>query len=293
MSLTWLARKLTDEAQPVSIATLSYWRSGQRQPEHAHSLEALGTLEDLLRLPAGHLRSLLGPSRRSSPENTTSLDQLLPGNPQIRAALSGLGFGLDPEVDVLSMHCSVDVNAHRRVERIAIRSLWRARRDGVRVVPFVHKLRNPAHGPPPVVETVAGCRRGEDHHDPVSGAYVAQIILDRELAMGETALGEVEVVGVNGVVPEVHYIYGATRRIRESVIWLRFKPGMVPRQVEEFAISGTLDHHLMVTPTHGQTHLVQRSFGPGLLGFRWSWEVGEPLADLPTLKLPRPRSGLS
>ncbi|MGL5826212.1 MAG: hypothetical protein ACRCYU_15570, partial [Nocardioides sp.] len=49
VSLTWLHRRLGEEAHPISIATLSYWRSGQRQPEHARSRDALGILEDLLR----------------------------------------------------------------------------------------------------------------------------------------------------------------------------------------------------------------------------------------------------
>ena len=67
VSLEYLRGRLQDLGTPLSVATLSYWRSGRSQPEHQTSLEALTTLEELLYLPAGHLRSRLRPSKRSGP----------------------------------------------------------------------------------------------------------------------------------------------------------------------------------------------------------------------------------
>ncbi len=64
ITLARLRRQLADDGNVVSMATLSYWRSGDRQPEGAQSLAIVEGIEDRLRLRRGHLSALLGPSAR-------------------------------------------------------------------------------------------------------------------------------------------------------------------------------------------------------------------------------------
>lgn len=70
LSLEKLYRRLQDVGSPVSIATLSYWRAGHRRPEQPASLEALDALEEILGVPAGHLRTKLEMTRRSPGSGT-------------------------------------------------------------------------------------------------------------------------------------------------------------------------------------------------------------------------------
>jgi hypothetical protein len=67
VSLVWLRDRLAERGNPVSLTTLSYWRSGRRNPEGVGSLAAIAEIEDLLDLPPEHLTSRLGPPRRVGP----------------------------------------------------------------------------------------------------------------------------------------------------------------------------------------------------------------------------------
>src|SRR3954470_12026440 len=63
LSLDRIQARLRARGTPVSIAALSYWQSGKRQPERNDSLTALAELETILKLPAGSLLALLPPPR--------------------------------------------------------------------------------------------------------------------------------------------------------------------------------------------------------------------------------------
>lgn len=63
LSLAAVRRRLAGQGNPVSMATLSYWRTGQRRPG-PRSLEVVRGLEVELDLPPGHLvRAMTGTSR--------------------------------------------------------------------------------------------------------------------------------------------------------------------------------------------------------------------------------------
>ncbi|KQZ23070.1 hypothetical protein [Microbacterium sp. Root553] len=67
ITLARLRSQLIDDGNPVSMATLSYWRSGDRQPEGAQSLSVVDGIEDRLGLHRGHLGGLLRASARLGP----------------------------------------------------------------------------------------------------------------------------------------------------------------------------------------------------------------------------------
>jgi len=54
-------------ASPVSLTTLSYWRSGDRHPEGAGSYAAIREIENLLGIQEDALVSKIGPHRRVGP----------------------------------------------------------------------------------------------------------------------------------------------------------------------------------------------------------------------------------
>ncbi|WP_311258835.1 hypothetical protein [Microbacterium sp. WCS2018Hpa-9] len=67
ITLARLRSQLIDDGNRVSMATLSYWRSGDRQPEGPQSLSVVDGIEDRLGLHRGHLGSLLVPTSRLGP----------------------------------------------------------------------------------------------------------------------------------------------------------------------------------------------------------------------------------
>lgn len=58
MTLSELSKRLSGDGNPVSLATLSYWRSGGRQPGEASS-PIVDSIEGILRLPVGALVDLV------------------------------------------------------------------------------------------------------------------------------------------------------------------------------------------------------------------------------------------
>jgi hypothetical protein len=63
LSLDRVRARLARHGVQVSIATLSYWRSGRSRPERRDSLRAVRILEEQFGLSPGSLTELLGPRR--------------------------------------------------------------------------------------------------------------------------------------------------------------------------------------------------------------------------------------
>src|SRR5438270_2442358 len=61
LSLNRIQYRLRERGLVVSSATLSYWQSGRRRPMRHDSVQVVRTLEELLRVPAGSLTTLLDP----------------------------------------------------------------------------------------------------------------------------------------------------------------------------------------------------------------------------------------
>jgi hypothetical protein len=274
VSLEWLRGRLADLGTPVSAATLSYWRSGRSQPEHQTSLDALATLEEVLYLPAGHLRSRLRPSRRPGPTGgTRSLAALMGGSPAVRHGLEQLGYDPDePESMVeTSTHVTFDLDQEGRGRSAVSRSVWKALRDGAHGLPFVFRLRGTRDSVPEFVAR-KGCSIGKTHSDTVAGIFGVELLLERPLMTGETAISEHQVLVPADAEPQTFYEVYVTRRLTEAVLWVRFDPDRVPAYCEAYADDLRSQSH-QVLRLHGTTsaHHVVRNFGPGKIGIRWRW----------------------
>jgi transcriptional regulator with XRE-family HTH domain len=166
----------------VSVPTLSNWQSGRRRPERPESLRALAELERVLDLPPTALRSLLGPPRPRGRAAQTS-------GPRALAAAWGDAAGhLLSTVDTRSDENLVRLSHHDTVRVLAnlvcvsTRQVLRARQSGVdrlvvvwdnsfaRIIPRRH------------------CRLGRVTS--AAGLTVAELIFDRPLVRGETAIIE-------------------------------------------------------------------------------------------------------
>lgn len=274
VSLEWLHRRLTALGTPVSVATLSYWRSGRSQPEHQTSLEALGTLEELLYLPTGHLQSRLRPSRRPGPAGSSkSLGELMGGSAAVRHALRQLGYDPDDYESMVetSTQVTFDVDAHGRGRSAVTRSVWKALRDGAQGQPFVFRMKG-SSGSIPEFRAVSGCSIGKSHTDLDSGTFATEVLLERALLAGETAICEHRVLLPADASADPFYEIYPTRRLSEAMLWIRFDPARVPVHCEAYTEdSRTLDTHILSLRGSTSAHHVVRNFGPGKMGIRWCW----------------------
>lgn len=168
----------------MSIATLSYWRAGHRRPEQPASLEALDALEEILGVPAGHLRTKLEMTRRSPGSGTRkSLDEVMPQGDRVRELLTDLGFPQTSSLLELATQVTVDMDERGHGSSYTARGVFRGVRDGVDRLPFVFWMEGP-DAELPKFEPMHGCEMGRSVVDAEAGIYALELLLELPLGGG-------------------------------------------------------------------------------------------------------------
>ncbi|GAA2066444.1 hypothetical protein GCM10009839_92810 [Catenulispora yoronensis] len=280
LTLEEVRARLVGQGAHVSLASLSYWRRGRSRPERAESLRVVHALEQVLDLPVDALISQLGPRRPrgrwlSRPLGT--LDPTAAWN-----ADTGLGELLDEVAPVhsgvarLAIHDLYLVGPDREEVLVSTRMVVRSHVDRVSRMPVMYRQYEPDGRPPPVVRAVRGCRFGRLRSDPDSGFLVGELVLDRVLGVGETAVVEWEATGVSqpGVDTDFyHRVFPA--HVGEYLLQVQFSPEAFParccsytRRTETAPDRSTQD---VWVGTTGLAHVVALDVQPGLVGLRWEW----------------------
>lgn len=257
--------RLASRGHSVSLTALSYWRSGQRTPERQSSLDALPELEAILGLGSGALSRLV-PGRMSRRlGNPKPFDELL-GDPAVEAVVG------EEEVCRVMSHLVVDVGAEGEIVRARVRQLLIADRDGVDGVTLFVGPDSGTTENHTVLRPVAGCTIGEVR-DLESNIRGNRLVFERPLAMGESAITEIEAVQIGGHPDlETDYSLAAEQRLEEALVWVRFHPDRVPRRCWVFFSEAGLRHEWPVDLDGASSvHYRQTDFGPGSLGARWEW----------------------
>lgn len=258
-TLSGLRDQLSRAGTPVSLATLSYWRSGQREPERADSLEAITTLERVLGLEPLTLTSLVVP-RRLAP---AAFDALV--------GLEGAGIVGERDIRRVLFHLIVDVDQGGRVSTVRSVQVFEA---VAREVPAVTIFVGPdadegMNGTR--VRSIAGGTL-EATRDVGDGISATRLIFERPLAAGESAVVELEFDEPRDGLPETEYGIVAEQRLEECLVWVRFHPAALPRRTWLGLTENGVDTEWEVQLA-GATglHLRQRDFGPGVCYARWAW----------------------
>jgi hypothetical protein len=274
LTLMALQRRLADRGHRVSAGTLSYWRSGQRQPEKPASLDAVSEIEDLLGLDPGALRSRIGPSRRPGPPLPQVADgAAAPADVPVQDALRELGLvGVGQQLQNVTVHITVDVDADRQMTRQTVRTMLRATSGGAQR--WYHVIFAGQPVPEPLVlDRVVGARVGATVDRPEFGLFVSELVLPRPLAVGETAIVETSTRFIDLGAPDTTYFHYIDRRMAEVVIWVRFDPTALPARCVQTV--QPIDETAVETRVHlgglDSVHVVARSFGPGHVGLTWEW----------------------
>ncbi|GAA4081183.1 hypothetical protein ACFFOS_24945 [Nocardioides kongjuensis] len=269
MSLSALHRVLSARGAGVSLATLSYWRSGQREPEQERSLHALTQVEEVLGLEPGALEALIeGRRRRVAPD---LLSDLSDDADRIQVLLGELGF-LSPSDRLVDQE--VTLKYVIGPDRSPVRMTYIVVVESVRVNAdrraFILRVRPGALTPG--VTSLGGFELGEVIHDEERGIVVGEMVLDRPLGPGETALLEQEVVYRTPDPDDNSYFYWAVRKMRSISLWIRFDPDQMPTRCEYYTIVDGREEVVELETFGTSVSRTVASFGPGTLGIRWSWD---------------------
>ena len=195
------------------------------------------------------------------------------GSEAVRRALEQLGYDPDATESLVetSVQVTFDVDDQGRGRSAVSRSVWKAVRDGAAGQPFVFTMDSESSAVPEFV-ALKGCTIGKTYTDVEQGVFGVEVLLERPLATGETAITEHQVLVPLDAHPDPFYEIYLTRRLSEAVLWIRFDGDKLPVHCEAYT-EDPRTRDRQVLPRRGTTsaHHVVRNFGPGKLGIRWQW----------------------
>lgn len=272
VTLSWLQQQLSARGNRVSMATLSYWRSGARRPEGAQSLAALIDIEELLGLEVGALRRHLGSTNRTGPlgPNRFPIDEEELERAVIHAFRS-LGATYPDTSRELTTHSVTDVGPDGNVTRSITRSIVQSTVGTITAIPFL-EITPGVRTPAPFLDAVSGGRAAAHYSHPDGEVHGMLFELDVPLTAPDTAMVEWSVAYPQDYPPTHDTGHALAQKCRELLVWTRFHPDALPDWCEE--VVETPDG-VTVTPvslTRGTSvHQVRRAFGPGTLELRWGY----------------------
>ena len=272
VTLAKLHAQLRQRGNRVSMATLSYWRSGARHPEGVQSMVALADIEELLDLQPGALTSLLPGTKRTGPlgPNRFPLDEAALERAVIDT-FSALGAPYPDTSRELTTHSITDVDSDGQVRFCAIRSIVQSTVGTITAIPFL-ELSPGISTPAPLISAVSGGRITARHSHPSGEVHGVLFELEAPLTAPRTAVIEWSVDFPAGYPATFETGHALSRQARELLVWTRFHPDALPDWVEEKIET---PQGVQVTPLSlgGRTsvHQVRRAFGPGTVELRWGF----------------------
>ncbi|MDQ0614732.1 hypothetical protein QF046_002373 [Microbacterium sp. W4I4] len=272
LTLSRLHARLTARGNPVSMATLSYWRSGARHPEGAQSRAAIADLEELLGLDDGVLLDRLGPTMRTGPLGSTAFpfdEDLL--EQRVRETFLAMGGVYPDPTRELTIHAVTEVGPEGRVLRRTTRLLVQATSGVVSAIPFV-ELTSGTPTPPPDFVAIGGGRISVRHTHESREVHGFMFEPEQPITAPAATLIEWAVVYPPEFPQGDGTGHGIAFQSRELLLWTRFDPAAVPDWIEEVEETPS---GVVVTPRtlDGATslHTIRRGFGPGALSMRWGY----------------------
>lgn len=276
VTLTWLRERLAASGNPISAATLSYWRSGARRPEGPQSLSAVEEIESLLQIDTGSLRQLVGPSQRvgpiGAPQYPLEAARLERATAETFTALGAPV--MDPGRDV-STTAVTEVGADGFVISRTTRTLLQCTSGTITNVPYLD-LTPGIRTPAPIFSVISGGHISRLHSHPSGEVHGAMFELERPLGPAQTMMLEWKLEYPPGYPGTRETGHGVARRARELVLWTRFHPDALPTWLEEMAETPSETTETPMFLDGATTiHQVRQGWGPGMLVLRWGYGARE------------------
>ena len=281
LSLDRIQDRLLRRGIKLSIATLSYWQSGQRRPERPASLRALKHIEVILGLAPDALSALLAHTNRREPRGLTeaapAITDLWPGNADIARLMAGVPTQADTALRRLTQHDRVTIGPDGRIQSMRCTQLMRSDQEGADHFLFIFDWEGQGHSPP-IVTNLRNCRLGRVVFNTMKGLFAGEFLFERPLRRGESVLIEYEFYNpCRGVRPrqlDDSFSRRFGRPIREYVLEMCFDKQTPPQRCQHFASQLEDAEPKMVRNLpmgiSNSALAVGRDFGPGYFGIHWS-----------------------
>ncbi len=270
LALNRIQAKLACRGLHVGVATLSTWQNGSRHPRPG-SLAVVTALEELLDLPTGWLAVRIPPARSEPPAHAPygvvdyapTLARLLD---EVRRDAHGRLRGVTVVEEIV-------LGADRSVtSKRVIQTLVAVKETDRQIV--VHQGEPGCDVTLIAPRGVSGCRTGRVARDPDDGAVLGELLLDRMLAVGDTAVVRYEIDDRSGIEASHYYRFHEWPGTH-YVLEVQFDRAALPVRVAEFRRHHSggediLHRELMLTPDN-RVHVVAPSADRGLIGIAWEW----------------------
>ncbi|RHW25995.1 hypothetical protein D0Z08_16845 [Nocardioides immobilis] len=270
VTLVWLRDRLAARGSPVSLTTLSYWRSGRRHPEGASSFAAIAEIEQLLGLPESYLTNRLGPHRRVGPlAAPVPPFEARPVSGAAEETTEALGapFGVFREI---TTHIVADVDETGVLRHRWIRMVVQVTSGTVSEYPWIEVVEG--EDGPPAFTSAYGARLTRTYDHPSGTAYGVVLELERRVSAPDTAALEWVTDFPYDEAPTLECMHGRSRSGGELLLWVRFHPSRLPAWWAEFTDDGAAPTATRSLDTGTTAHVFRRSFGPGVFGLRWGFD---------------------
>lgn len=263
LTLGQLQQEVALHGVPLSVATLSYWRSGARRPDANRSAAALLAIEDVLGLAPGELVSYL-PGRSGRTGGVSQQDHPLPEHPSREGLLERLEADPWDNMRLVSMEQIIDVDANLEVASISTVFVIQCIQEPIETLAIIDSAPRQT-SPLPRLSVVRG-----GYFDRIiestdfSLGY--RVVLDRPLFPGETSILEVrQEFGAHDMKSRYTKL-GTWSRVRLVTQTFRFA-----HRPDWFEVDKTVDGQAKTRTLHEPqvAHLVHHNLGPGNLEARW------------------------
>ncbi|THA24847.1 hypothetical protein E4198_09000 [Streptomyces sp. RKND-216] len=279
LSMERIQRRLADRGVEVSITALSYWRRGRSRPERPQSRRAVRLLEELLALPTDSLVALLGPQRprgRWTGRADTSLapTRLWQGYQSLSGLLHDVG-NTDDGLSRVAVHERFEIDAQGAESRWTACLVLRAERDDVDRCVVISRGDEPGRPLPDLVD-VRNARPGRVRSDPDVPITVTELLLDRVLSKGETAVVEYTTAYPTSGRATDECGRGFRTPAALYTLEVTFHPDRVPVRCYRCAGTAATGSLPVVGPVwispRGRAHMVVQDAAPGFHSLRWEWD---------------------
>ncbi|WP_434438894.1 hypothetical protein [Lentzea sp. E54] len=278
LSLERIQHHLELRGVQVSLSTLSYWRRSRSRPERPESLQAVAAIEEILKLAPGELSGKLGDKRPRGrwTERAAALEGIWQEAAiDLGRAIARVDRLLPSPAKYVSVRDLAVIGPDRREIEMRTSSVIEAFEDGVDRI-LVARTADETDRSPGEILAEKSCRVGRVRRDDDHKLIVAEIILDRVLRAGETALVDLRYTsdpGADSCSADRSFV----RALRDYVLEVEFHPDAVPVRCYSFsrAEPGAPDvatGELWIGTT-ASAHLVVREAQAGFVhGIKWEWD---------------------
>lgn len=271
LSLSRLRVHLVEKGFDVGVATLSTWQSGARVPRDG-SIDILGALEEVLGVPPGWLVEKLEPARISAvrPRRPFAVVDEADALAVLLGKLDGAAHGQLRTTGVVE---EVVLSAAGGLQVKHVVQAVQAVRAADRLV-VVHQTEPDGDIQQVLPVAVGGCRAGRVVRDRAKGLLVAELLLDRRLAVGESAVLRYDVHDV-ATHATTEYFRFHEWPVTHHTLEVRFDPAAVPVRVMEFqrktSHAPDLLRREITLSQDRRAQVVVPDAGPGVIGIDWQW----------------------